>query len=85
MMKGQLFPGVFTIEDDEDDEWDDEPKKKRKKKMKIRKKKPLNFTKNGFTKWGLVEYGKLRRRGIPSEKAIGMMIKEDKNKLKKVI
>lgn len=46
--------------------------------------KPLNFNEKGFTSLGLVEYGKLRSNGIPSEKAIGMLIKEDKKTIKMI-
>ena len=37
-----------------------------------------NFTSTGFTSKGLVEFAKLRRKGVGREKAIRILIKKDK-------
>tara|TARA_R110002051_G_scaffold287406_1_gene350100 strand:- start:11 stop:166 length:156 start_codon:yes stop_codon:yes gene_type:complete len=47
-----------------------------------RKRTKINFTKTGFTQTGLINYAKLRRRGIGKEKAISKLIKEDKRRRK---
>jgi len=46
--------------------------------------KKLNITTTGFTEKGLVEYGKLRSKGIPKEKAVGMLIRQDKKPIFKI-
>ena len=33
-----------------------------------------NFSKGGFTNWGLANYGKLRSDGINEEKAVSILI-----------
>ncbi len=48
-----------------------------KKTIKMTKK---NFTSNGFTNTGLINFAKLRRKGVGREKAIGILIKGDKKK-----
>ncbi len=37
-----------------------------------------NFNKRGFTTFGLSNYSFLRREGVSNEKAVSMLIREDK-------
>tara|TARA_R100001530_G_C4300053_1_gene150207 strand:- start:823 stop:978 length:156 start_codon:yes stop_codon:yes gene_type:complete len=48
-----------------------------KKIIKMPKK---NFTSTGFTNTGLINFAKLRRKGVGREKAIGILIKSDRRK-----